>query len=276
LKMKLKHILLFCTSLLFVSTSLWAQEEKIQEEKAQEETTIVKEKISQEKMIPQEEKTSSEEITLLEEKTPETDTISLPSKYGLRVGADLAKPLRSLLEDGYTGFELMADFRVSKKLYIAGEIGNETKDRIESNLSSTASGSYLKIGVDINAYKNWFGLNNAIYFGLRYGIASFKQELLSYQIYNTDQTFPPTTMTEPIEFSGLTAHWAELIFGIKTEVLPNLFLSINLQLKRKMAEDTPQNFNNLYIPGFNQTNDFSEFGAGYGYTISYLIPIFKK
>lgn len=264
--MKLKHILLFCTSLLFVSTSLWAQEEKINKE----------EKETQEEIPLIEEKTSFEDKTSPEEMASEMDTISLPSKYGLRVGADLAKPLRSILEDGYTGFELMADFRVSKKIYVAGEIGNETKDLIESNLSSTTSGSYLKIGVDVNAYKNWFGLNNAIYFGLRYGIASFKQELLSYQIYNTDQTFPPTIMTEPIEFSGLTAHWAELIFGIKTEVLPNLFLSINLQLKRKMAEDTPENFNNLYIPGFNQTNDFSEFGAGYGYTISYLIPIFKK
>ncbi len=83
--MKLKHILLFCTSLFFVSTSLWAQEEM----------------------------------------TTEADTISIPSKYGLRVGADLAKPIRSLLEDGYTGFEVMADFRILRKLYIAAEIGNE-------------------------------------------------------------------------------------------------------------------------------------------------------
>jgi hypothetical protein len=234
--MKLKHILLFCTSLLFVSTSLWAQDEK----------------------------------------TSEADTISIPTKYGLRVGADLAKPIRSLLEDGYTGFEVMADFRISKKYYVAAEIGNEKKDRLESNLSSTTSGSYIKIGADYNAYNNWFGVNNAIYFGFRYGISTFKQELLSYQIYDTNQTFPPTTITEPIEFSGLTANWAELIFGIKTEVLPNLYLWINLQLKRKLAEDIPENFNNLFIPGFNRTYDFSEFGAGYGYTISYLIPLFKK
>lgn len=244
--MKLKHILLFCTSLLFISTSLLAQEEKIQEE------------------------------TTLEELTSEADTISTPSKYGLRVGADLAKPIRTLVDDSYSGFEVTADFRISKIFYIAGEIGTEKKDRIESNLSSTASGSYLKIGADVNVYKNWFGLNNAIFFGLRYGISTFNQELLSYQIYNTNQTFPPTTVSEPTEYSGLTAHWAELIFGVKAEVLPNLFLSINLQLKRKIAEETPENFDNLFIPGFNRTYDFSEFGAGFGYTVSYLIPIFKK
>jgi len=234
--MKLKHILLFCTSLMFASTSLLAQENEV--------------------------------IAI--------DTTSRATKYGLRVGLDLAKPIRSLLESGYTGFEIMGDFRISKKFYIAGELGNEKKDRIESNLSTQASGSYIKIGGDYNAYNNWFGLNNALYFGLRYGLATFKQELVSYQIYNTNQTFPPATITESIEYSGLTAHWAELVFGVKTEILTNLYLSINLQLKRKLAEDKPENFNNLYIPGFNRTYDFSEFGAGYGYTISYLIPIFKK
>lgn len=234
--MRLKHISLFCISLLFISTALLAQEEV----------------------------------------TAEADTIVNPAMYGLRVGFDMAKPLRTLLENGYTGFEVMADFRISKKLYFAVEIGNENKDRIESNLSSNSSGSYLKIGADINAYKNWFGLNNAIYFGLRYGISTFNQELVSYQIYNTNQTFPDTINSEQIDYNALTAHWVELIFGIKAEVLPNLFLSVNLQLKRKLAEDKPDNFNNLYIPGFNRTYDFSEFGVGYGYTISYLIPIFKK
>jgi hypothetical protein len=74
----------------------------------------------------------------------------------------------------------------------------------------------------------------------------------------------------------LTAHWAEFIFSIKTEILNNLYLSVNVQLKRKIAEVAPENFANLYIPGFNRTYDFSEFGVGYGYSVSYLIPLFKK
>ena len=234
--MKLQHILLFCISVYCASFTTLAQENN----------TII------------------------------SDTISRETKYGIRVGADLAKPIRSLLEDGYSGFELIGDFRISKKFYVAAEIGNEKKDRFESNLSSRASGNYLKIGADYNAYNNWFGLNNAIYGGLRYGFATFKQELLSYDIYATNQAFPPTTINDPIEYTGLTAHWAELIVGIKTEVLPNLYLTVNLQLKRKLSEVKPDNFNNLYIPGFNRTYDFSEFGAGYGYSISYLIPIFKK
>ena len=36
------------------------------------------------------------------------------------------------------------------------------------------------------------------------------------------------------------------------------------------------NIQNLHIPGFNKTYEGSSFGVGFGYKISYLIPIIKK
>ncbi len=204
------------------------------------------------------------------------DTIAQTTKYGLRVGADISKPFRSLVDDDYSGFEIMGDYRITKKFYIAAELGNEKKKTFEPFVNAITTGSYIKIGADYNAYNNWFGLNNAIFTGLRYGFSTFKQERVAYRVYTTDPTFPQATNTESIEFTGLTGHWAELIVGVKTEVMTNLYFSINLQLKRKITEDKPENFDNLFIPGFNKTYDFSQFGAGYGYTISYLIPIFKK
>ena len=92
-------------------------------------------------------------------------------------------------------------------------------------------------------YTNWFGLNNAIFSGFRYGVATFKQELLAYEVYTGNQSFPPATVTTSTEFKGLTAHWAELIVGIKTEVLTNLYLSINVQLKRKISLILRSSFN---------------------------------
>src|SRR5690554_4131452 len=204
------------------------------------------------------------------------DTLPRTEKYGIRVGVDLAKPLRSLIENGYSGFEIMGDFRVTKRFYAALELGNEKKSWIEPYVSSKTSGSYAKIGFDYNAYENWLGMENSINLGLRYGFSSFNQTLLSYRIYTDNPTFPPEVVNVPIEFNDLTAHWAEFIFSVKAELLNNLYLSLNLQLKRKIAESRPENFANLYIPGFNRTYDYSEFGVGYGYSISYLIPIFKK
>ena len=211
-----------------------------------------------------------------EENNMASDTIPKHSKYGLRVGVDLAKPLRTLLEDGYTGFEVVGDFRISKRFFVAAELGTEEKDLFESNLNVTTNGSYIKAGADFNAYKNWVGLNNSIYAGLRYGFATFRHDLISFGIHQTNQTFPTEIIEANREFTGLTAHWAELQIGVKTELINNLFLTLNVQLKRLISEDVPANFDNLYIPGFNRTNDFSEYGVGYGYSISYLIPIFKK
>ncbi|WP_339698923.1 DUF6048 family protein [uncultured Marixanthomonas sp.] len=237
--MKTTHILLFYISVFCVSFSTLAQED-IEKEEAVLDSTVTN------------------------------------NKYGIRVGTDLSKFARTAFEKGYSGFELMGDFRVTEKFYAAAEIGNEKKERFEDNLNSITTGSYAKLGFDYNAYNNWIGMENAIFAGLRYGFSTFKQELLSYQVYTTNQDFPQTFKENPVEYKGLTGHWLELIVGIKTEILNNLYLSVNLQLKRKLGEDEPDNFGNLYIPGFNRTYDFSEFGVGYGYTISYLIPIFKK
>ncbi|QAA83188.1 hypothetical protein EI546_06165 [Aequorivita sp. H23M31] len=209
-----------------------------------------------------------------DEKT--NDTLPRIEKYGLRVGVDLAKPLRSLIENGYSGFEIVGDFRVTKRFYAALELGNEKKDWIEPYVSSRTSGSYAKLGFDYNAYENWLGMRNAINLGMRYGFSNFNETLLSYRVYTDTPAFPAEVVTIPIEYDNLSAHWAEFIFSIKTEIVTNLYLSLNLQLKLKLAETSPDNFANLYIPGFNRTYDYSDFGVGYGYTISYLVPIFKK
>jgi hypothetical protein len=119
-------------------------------------------------------------------------------------------------------------------------------------------------------------MNNAIIAGLRYGYSNFSQELKSYTIYTGDSTFPGTIINESIEYTGLSAHWIEFVFGVKTEVFTNLFITLSLQLKNKISEDIPDNFDNLYIPGFNKTNDYSDFGVGVSYGVSYLIPFYKK
>lgn len=211
-----------------------------------------------------------------QKKDKQNDTVPKIDKYGLRVGIDLAKPVRTLVENGYSGFEVVGDFRVTKKFYAAIELGNEKKDWIEPYVSSKTSGNYAKIGFDFNAYENWLGMSNSINLGLRYGFSSFDQELLSYRIYTDNPAFPSQTISIPQEFNGLTAHWAEFILSIKTEIAKNLYLSINAQLKRMITEDQPENFANLYVPGFHRTYDYSKFGVGYGYSISYMIPIFKK
>ncbi|WP_053977743.1 DUF6048 family protein [Mangrovimonas xylaniphaga] len=205
------------------------------------------------------------------------DTLVYKQKYGLRIGADISKPIRSLIDEDYSGFEIMGDYRLTQKLYLAGEIGTEEKTTKTNFLNVTTNGGYFKAGVDYNMYTNWLDMQNMIYAGFRVGASTFSQTVNSYTVYNADQYWSnPYTSYDSQKFDGLTAFWGELIIGIKAETFKNLFIGINAQLKGRITETEPGNFENIYIPGFNRTYDSGAFGMGFGYSISYLVPIFKK
>jgi len=215
------------------------------------------------------------------EKATETvakDTIKQKVQYyGLRIGVDLSKPVRSFLDDQYNGLEIVGDFRVSNRYYIAAEIGNEERTIDEfSNIDVTSKGSYIKAGFNYNAYNNWFGMNNLIYAGVRAGFSTFSQELNTYTISTSNTFFGEDVRIDSREFDGLNAVWLEFQLGIQAELFSNFYLGINLQIKNRITETQPEGFENVYIPGFGKTTDASKFGVGYGYTLSYLIPIFKK
>jgi hypothetical protein len=207
------------------------------------------------------------------------DSTIVKEKYGLRLGGDLGKLVRSFVSDDYSGFEVIGDFRISKKLYLAGEIGFEENTVSSDVISSTAQGSYLKVGIDYNLYQNWLEMDNMIFVGFRLAGSTFSQTLNDYTIYNVNSQYWPENVTEVTrneEFSGLSATWVEIVLGIKAEVLPNLYAGINVQLKGRISDTDPDGFENLWIPGFNRTFDSGLFGAGFAYTLSYRIPVFKK
>ncbi|RIA09542.1 hypothetical protein OE09_1380 [Flavobacteriaceae bacterium MAR_2010_72] len=209
--------------------------------------------------------------------TKPADTLIFKQSYGLRIGGDIGKLARSFIDDDYKGFEINGDYRLTKRLYVAGEIGTEEKTTSTNYLNTTAKGSYLKAGVDYNLYTNWLDMENMIYGGFRASFGTFSQTLNSYTVYNTDQYWEEQfSVTEGQEFKGLSALWVELVIGIKAEVFNNLYLSFNMQLKSYISQDEPENFGNLYIPGFNKVYDSGRFGVGFGYNLSYLIPIYKK
>lgn len=216
-------------------------------------------------------------ITSFSQEDIKTDTLVYKQKYGLRLGGDVSKLVRSFIDTNYKGFEINGDYRLTKNIFIAGELGTEEKTTSNSFLNVTATGTYFKAGVDYNLYKNWLDMENMIYSGFRVGVGSFSQTQNSFTVYNTDQYWDEQfTSNTTKDFNGLTALWAELIFGVKAQVVNNLYLGLNVQLKGMITQDEPSNFENLYVPGFNKTYDSGRFGIGFGYNISYLIPIYKK
>jgi hypothetical protein len=205
----------------------------------------------------------------------DTAKVVYPERYGLRLGVDLHRLARTFYETDYRGLELVGDYRLTRRFYIAGELGNEDKTVDDDRLNFTTKGTYFKAGFDYNSFENWLDMENMIYVGMRYGVSSFSQTLNSYKIYDPTNYYGETVITSGEKFNGLTASWIEVIGGIKAELFNNLYLGFSLRLNYLVSDKKPANFDNLYIPGFNRTYD-GKFGAGLNYTLSYFIPIYKK
>lgn len=205
----------------------------------------------------------------------DTTTVAYPERYGLRVGVDLHRLSKSFYEKDYKGLEIVGDYRLTRRFYLAGELGNEEKTVDDDRLNFTTKGTYFKAGFDYNTFENWLDMENMIYVGMRYGISSFSQTLNSYKIYDPTNYYGENTVISGAKYNGLTANWIEIIGGVKAELFSNLYLGFSLRLNYLVSNKKPDGFDNLYIPGFNRTYD-GKFGAGVNYTLSYFIPIYKK
>jgi hypothetical protein len=205
----------------------------------------------------------------------ENDTIYVKNKYGIRAGIDLSKQIRMLTEE-YSGLSLYGDIKIKERLFIVAELGNDQKTIETENINSKLSGSYIKTGFNYNLYNNLPGLNNEIYVGLRYSQSLFKNELIDYSIYNKDRFWNDQRILEYKDFDNLKSSWIEFVVGFNSEIKNNLFMGLSLRLNRMLKQDIPENFTNLFIPGFNKVTENNNFGTGITYSIIYQIPIIKK
>ena len=79
------------------------------------------------------------------------------------------------------------------------------------------------------------------------------------------------------ERDQLNSNWIEVLFGTKVEVLKNFYIGASIRLHRLLNNPQPEKFGNLYAPGFNKIVDDNRFGAIFNYTINYRFPFsFKK
>jgi hypothetical protein len=203
-----------------------------------------------------------------------------PITYALRAGIDLYKPIRTQFDEDFQGLEIVGDLKVGKRLYVASEIGSEKRTIQSEQLNFTTSGSYIKLGIDYNMYNNWVGLNNDIFIGLRLARSIHSHTLNNYLVYITHHYWDTPTTTSGFangEYETLNTSWLEVVIGTKVEITPKLYLGISLRMNRILTDEQPDNFGNLYVPGYNAVTDDNKFGASFNYTLTYSLPFrFRK
>lgn len=206
-----------------------------------------------------------------EEKTPRT--------YALRVGLDVVKPARTQFDEGFQGIELVGDLQLNNRIFVAAEIGSEKRTQQTEQINFTTKGSYIKVGIDYNFFNNWKGMNNALFVGLRLSRSIHTHTVNSYTLYALDQYIPVQVSEGYLtgERDQLSTGWFEFLFGTKVELLPNFYAGISLRMHALLSNKQPQDFGNLYAPGFNRITDDNKFGGSINYTLTYSLPFrFKR
>ena len=211
------------------------------------------------------------------------DSLSSQEKIPLklRLGVDLYRIILSQVNDNFNGYEVVGDFQISEDLFLALELGNVKTTKNVDQVNFTTSGGYFKLGFDYNMLENLEGMNNNISVGLRFASSSHSQVLNSYTILDRSRFWPSSDL--PVESGyatgerlNLSAQWLEFVAGFKVQLIKNIYMGLSLRLNRLLGDKMPENFDNVYIPGFNKKTEENKFGAGFNYTLTYSIPILSK
>ena len=204
----------------------------------------------------------------------------------LRLGIDLFKPIKTNFDDYFQGLEIVGDLKINRRIFIAAELGSEKKTQQTEQLNFTTNGSYVKLGVDYNFFNNWKGMDNSLFVGIRISNSIHRHNVNEYVLYeNYSAVDIKNTYFERaiIKDGGLigereqiNSNWIEVLFGTKVEVVKNFYIGASIRLHRLLNNSQPENFGNLYAPGFNKIVDGNRFGASFNYTLNYRLPISIK
>jgi len=189
---------------------------------------------------------------------------------GPRIGIDVSRFLLPFIQKAtQSGFELQADYPYKGNFFPTVELGYMSVDDVKETFHYTNQGFYGRVGVDVNINKfESLSDHDLVFVGARYGYSHFSQETLSASYTNYWETYQTSF---PKDY--LNAHWAELVFGLKGELLKNFFFGWSVRAKFLLAGSKDPNVKPYVIPGLGYTT--SEVPFDFSITVSYRIPLTK-
>lgn len=191
--------------------------------------------------------------------------------YGPRFGLDLARFAFILADPSELGAEVSVDFELVRNLYPVIELGYNSISESEDFFKYSASGTYGRAGLDYNLINlKDRSQHHTFTFGARYGISAFSHSAEDIYIPNA---YWGDYVSEFYE-KDLTAHWMELVAGVKAELVPNLFMGWSLRYKFLLNPDMDPLVRPQMVPGFGTGG--KDTSIGISYSIFYKIPLLKK
>lgn len=183
----------------------------------------------------------------------------------LRLGLDLSRLISTAVNPNLRAAELNADLRFGR-YYLAADFGTGSRDRSADGLQYSSSGSYFRIGPDINFVPGDED-RNTLFLGLRYGRSWYNERLET--VYEESRWVPL-----PVAVSRQTgAGWLEAVAGMKAMVWNNFYLGYTLRFKFFLRTQERDHFTSYEVPGFGKVGEGTAFA--FNYHLMYRIP-FKR
>jgi hypothetical protein len=190
---------------------------------------------------------------------------------GLRLGYDISRLALYYFEPERKEMNFSADFEIKTHIYSAFEYGMQDVKMNNDLYSYQSEGSYFTIGFDKNYLKN-IELNQyeMLYGGIRYGYARYSHSASDITIVSdywgnyTGATVPETKAS---------AHWLELVGGIKGELFKNFFVGWSFRARYLLYQSKDNPLDPYHVPGFGSLKNRTS--LGFTYSIYYRIPMYK-
>jgi len=189
---------------------------------------------------------------------------------GPRVGIDLSRFLLPYMQKGQRrGWEIQADVPYKGNWFPTVEFGKQSFDDQRDEFHYKNSGTYARLGVDMNIVKfESLKDHDIVFIGARYGYSRFSQEANNIIISNYWGS-----ITSAVPNRTMNANWAELVFGMKGELFSNFFLGWSLRAKFPIYITKDPNIKPYIVPGIGKTNGGTPFDFSFG--VYYRFPIFR-
>ncbi len=179
------------------------------------------------------------------------DTIKparVPVNPYIRLGIDVSSVMRNILEPEVQQYEISFDTGIKLNWFATAEAGFMNVSSERETFAYKSNGYFLRLGAEYNLLnrKPDPDKNNLVLIGARYGY-SFLQHRSPFFFVENEYW---GDHTGSINSSFFNLHWMELTGGVKTEVLPNLFLGWTIRVRVRIFGSRDPELQPYYIPGF--------------------------
>lgn len=175
---------------------------------------------------------------------------------GLRIGADLIGPVRGMLNDQVSMWEVTADVDFFRYLLVV-DYGRSSLNARKDETVYNNDGTYWRVGLDANFLTRDID-RNVFFLGLHYGRSTYGEAMT---VIPSDPNWSGDTRT--FSNPSMKASWMELNGGLKVKLWTWLWLGYTARFKFALSSDKSREMLSYEVPGYGRTDKENTWGFNY-------------